>query len=305
MRIRRRPARRARRRRPPGSRRPRRSTPTARRLAPASTTALRAPASTWIRPATRLPCRSQSLNADAGSAAAKRVPRARPASASARIPVAAPSAITVGMPAPAASSAAAILLSIPPRPTARSRAEVDAARGRAVLDEHALAQHAGHRGEQHEQPRVHEHGDLRGERVVVAEADLVGRRRVVLVHDRHAAEREERGERVAHVHVRAALGDLGARQQDLRGVEPVRAECVLPRALQRRLPERRRSLEARQARRPPREARAVAGRARSRRTRRRRPACRLRRSPRSRPRGRAAACAADVRARRRRGSSRA
>ena len=42
---------------------------------------LRAPASTATGPATRLPCRSQSLNADAPSPAAKRVPGARPASA--------------------------------------------------------------------------------------------------------------------------------------------------------------------------------------------------------------------------------
>ena len=77
-------------------------------------------------------------------------------------------------------------------------------------------------GEQHEQAGADEERDLRGERVVVAEADLVGRGRVVLVHDRHDAELEQRLQGVPHVDVGAALGDLGAREQDLRRVEAVR-----------------------------------------------------------------------------------
>ena len=127
------------------------------------------------------------------------------------------------------------------------------ARRGSVLDQHALAQHAGHRRQQNEQPRAHEHGDLRRERVVVAEADLVGRRRVVLVHDRHRTEREQGAESAAHVHVRAALADLGAREQNLRDLDAVRLEHVLPRALQRGLTERRRGLQPRQARRTLRE----------------------------------------------------
>src|SRR6266498_1390294 len=111
-------------------------------------------------------------------------------------------------------------------------AERDLTRRRAVLDQHPFPQDPCDRREEHEHPRPDQHGHLRGERVVVAEADLVGRRRVVLVDDRHGAEREERVQRAAGVDVRAALADLGAREQDLRGVEPVRAERVLPRTLE-------------------------------------------------------------------------
>ena len=72
-------------------------------------------------------------------------------------------------------------------------------------------------GEEDEQPRPDEHRDLRRERVVVAERDLVGRRRVVLVHDGHRAEPEELGERLARVHVRGAVGDVARGEQDLGG----------------------------------------------------------------------------------------
>ena len=65
-------------------------------------------------------------------------------------------------------------------------------------------------GQQHEQPGADEDRDLRRERVVVAERDLVGRRRVVLVHDRHDAARRERGERVAGVQVGGAVGEVRA-----------------------------------------------------------------------------------------------
>ncbi len=60
-----------------------------------------------------------------------------------------------------------------------------------------------------------EHGDLRGERVVVAEGDLVGGGRVVLVHDRHRAELEQRGQRAAGVDVRRAVADVRSREQYL------------------------------------------------------------------------------------------
>jgi hypothetical protein len=139
------------------------------------------------------------------------------------------------------------LLSIPPREQPGRRASRAESRPR----QHPFPQHACDGREQQQHPRPDEHGHLRSERVVVAEADLVGRRRVVLVDHRHGAEREECVERAARVDVRAALADLGAREQDLRSVQAVRVECVLPRALERRLPERRRGLQARERRRPP------------------------------------------------------
>ena len=52
-------------------------------------------------------------------------------------------------------------------------------------------------------------GDLRRQRVVVAEGDLVGRGRVVLVHDRNRPEPEQRVEGVADVDVRLPVGDVG------------------------------------------------------------------------------------------------
>ena len=70
----------------------------------------------------RLPKRSQSLNADSPvGAAPKRVPRASPARIGERTSARVPDAITAGTPAAAASSAAAILLSIPPLPVALER----------------------------------------------------------------------------------------------------------------------------------------------------------------------------------------
>ena len=95
------------------------------------------------------------------------------------------------------------------------------------------------RGQQHEQPRTAEHRDLGGERVVVAEADLVRRRRVVLVHDRNRPDGEERAERATDVDVGPPVGDLGAGEQHLRGTEAVACERLLPRALQPRLAEGR------------------------------------------------------------------
>ena len=56
---------------------------------------------------------------------------------------------------------------------------------------------------------MRENGDLRSQGVVVAEGDLVGGRRVVLVHHRDRAEPEQRVEGVADVDVRLPVGDVG------------------------------------------------------------------------------------------------
>jgi hypothetical protein len=57
--------------------------------------------------------------------------------------------------------------------------EQPGAGGRRMRRVHALSL-----GEKDQQPRAEQHRHLRGQRVVVAERDLVGGRRVVLVHDR-------------------------------------------------------------------------------------------------------------------------
>ena len=159
-------------------------------------------------------------------------------------------------------------------------------------------------GQQHEQPRADEDRDLRRQRVVVAERDLVGRGRVVLVHDRHRAEREQRRQRVAGVEVRGPVGHVDRGQQHLRRGQPLAAERLVPDALEPRLPERRRRLQLRQAPRASRRARAAAARARSRPTRRRRPACRRGRARRSRRHAPAGPTVAPARPARRRATSR-
>ena len=119
-------------------------------------------------------------------------------------------------------------------------------------------------GQQHEQRGAGQHGDDRGERVVVAERDLVGRRRVVLVHDRHRAAREQLAQRVADVEVRGAVGDLGGGEQDLRAEQRPRGAArgpTRPGAAPGRAP---RPPAARAARAAAVRARAGAGRARSR-----------------------------------------
>ena len=139
--------------------------------------------------------------------------------------------------------------------------------------QHPFAQHAGHRGEQHEQPRAHEHRHLRGERVVVAEADLVGRRRVVLVHDRHAPSAKSAASalRTFTYARRSAISALVSRICAASSPCGPSASCharcsaACPSA---DAACRRGRLVGRRA-----QARAVAGRARSRRTRRRTPAC--------------------------------
>ena len=107
-----------------------------------------------------------------------------------------------------------------------------------IEDAVQLAQRRHHIQEQH------------GEREHVAEADLVGRGRVVLVHDRHRRKREERVKRAANVDVRPSVGDLGAGQKHLGGPHAVAREDLLPGTLEPRLPERRGRLQPWQRARP-------------------------------------------------------
>ena len=120
-----------------------------------------------------------------------------------------PAAITVGIPADSGELGGAGSCSrMPPLPSGEPSPSSAAPASVAQLEQLGTGRsrrarvHAVDLRQQHEQPRADEDGHLRGERVVVAEGDLVRRGRVVLVHDRHGSEREQRGERVAGVQVR-------------------------------------------------------------------------------------------------------
>jgi hypothetical protein len=107
--------------------------------------------------------------------------------------------------------------------------------------------HARDLGQQHEQGRADQHCHLRRQRVVVAEGDLVGRGRVVLVHDGDCAEPEELAERVPCIHVGGAVGDVSGGEQDLGRLQPLPPEGFVPHRLQPCLAERRGGLEPRHA----------------------------------------------------------
>jgi hypothetical protein len=70
-------------------------------------------------------------------------------------------------------------------------------------------------------------GDPRRQAVVVAEADLAGRHRVVLVDDRHGAEAQQGGQRAAGIEVAAPLLGVVERQQDLRDGDLVAGQRLL------------------------------------------------------------------------------
>src|SRR5438876_576764 len=84
-----------------------------------------------------------------------------------------------------------------------------------------------------------------GERVVVAERDLIGGSGVIFVDDGNGAEAEQCVERVPDVDVGATLGDVSGGEQDLRCGETGAAECVLPCRLQPCLTESRCRLQLR------------------------------------------------------------
>ena len=81
--------------------------------------------------------------------------------------------------------------------------------------------------EDHQQVGLDEIHRQRAERVVVAQADLVGGDRVVFVDDRHHAELEQGVEGATGVEVAAAVGDILVREQHLCGLEPVLLELGL------------------------------------------------------------------------------
>ena len=70
-------------------------------------------------------------------------------------------------------------------------------------------------------------GDQGGEVVIVANADLLSGYCVVLVDDRHGPVREQGMQCAASVQVAAAVGEVGAREQNLRHGAAIQAEDLL------------------------------------------------------------------------------
>jgi kynureninase len=91
------------------------------------------------------------------------------------------------------------------------------------------AEEAGLIGQDHQRIGVDQVRDQRAERVVVAELDLVGHDRVVLVDDRHDGQAEQRQQRRARVQVAAAIGQVGVREQHLRSADAMGREAALVR----------------------------------------------------------------------------
>ena len=131
--------------------------------------------------------------------ARERVPIASPAASRVSTSRSRPQAMTVDAPERAARFAASTLVSMPPRPSALPAPPAIAssagspARARAHERRRRIAPRIGRVeallvGEQHQHVGFDQVGDQRAERVVVAEADLVGGDGVVLVDDRDHAE---------------------------------------------------------------------------------------------------------------------
>ncbi len=160
-----------------------------------------------------------------------------------------------------------------------------------------------HLGQEDEQRGARQDRHDRRESVVVAERDLVGRGRVVLVHDRDRPAGEQLAQGVADVEVGGAVRDLGGGEQDLRAEQTLAAQSPIPRGLEPapgRAPTRpaARAGSAAAGRAP-----AGAARARSPLRRRRRRVSRRARAPRSRRRARRVRPPARARRGRRPGSN--
>ena len=82
-------------------------------------------------------------------------------------------------------------------------------------------------GQDHQRIGFDQVGHQRAQGVVVAELDLVGDHRVVLVDDRDHAQAQQGGQGRTRVEVAFAVGQVGVRQQHLRGAQAVRAEARL------------------------------------------------------------------------------
>ena len=134
-------------------------------------------------------------------------------------------------------------------------------------------------GEQHQRVGAGDVRDQRGEPVVVAEPDLLGGDRVVLVDDRQHAEGQQPLDGLLGVAVVAAAGEVVGGQQHLADGDAVPGERVGVGLHQPQLPDAGRGLRGRQVARPAGRAPAAPARRRSRRRRPARPPGR-RRAPR-------------------------
>ena len=95
------------------------------------------------------------------------------------------------------------------------------------------------------------------EAIIVAEAQLSGGHRIILVQNRNDAEAEEARQRGTHVRVVVTAHDVVRGQQHLGGIEVMRLESSGPTRHQEPLPHRRRGLHARQVLRLRREAERI------------------------------------------------
>ena len=153
-------------------------------------------------------------------------------------------------PAVTAIFAAAILVAMPPDPTAEA-----AAAGHA-LDFRRDLLHFGNElggripgrigrvqpvdvGQQHQAIGAHHLRHPSGETIVVAVADLRSGDRVVLVDDGNGAELQQRAERAARIEIAPALFSIAERKQNLCHSQTVLLEHVFPRMRQADLPDSR------------------------------------------------------------------
>ena len=112
-------------------------------------------------------------------------------------------------------------------------------------------------GQQQQQRGVDEDRDLGGEEVVVAEGDLVGGGRVVLVDDRDDPPVDELAQRPARVEVVRAGAHVEERQQHLGGLDAALAQVLVVGAVQAALPDGGGGLELLDRARAPLEAEQV------------------------------------------------
>ena len=78
--------------------------------------------------------------------------------------------------------------------------------------------------------------------IIVAKADFLGGHRVILVNHRHRARIQQAGQRGGGVQIAPAILKILQRQQQLRRIQPMRAQQFGPQARQRDLAHRRRRL---------------------------------------------------------------
>ncbi len=98
---------------------------------------------------------------------------------------------------------------------------------------------AGLVGKNDQRLGLHQIGHQRPQRIVVAELDLVGDHRVVLVDDRHHAQIEQGLQGRAGIEVTRAVSQVLVGQQNLRGLQTVAEECGLVGLRQAHLTHRR------------------------------------------------------------------